>query len=145
MDKNLLKNIMLLHDDTIQILAKELGISHTTLLAKICENGNQFNQGEITRIKDRYNLTPGEVDNIFFTDLVTFTRNRKLPRMRSIKETAKYFKDLDPETQITESTIRRLISEGTIPVVKSGVKFLLNLDLLIDYLSGENQISKEEE
>lgn len=27
-------------------------------------------------------------------------------RMRSIRDTAKYFKDLDPETEITECTLR---------------------------------------
>lgn len=144
MDKNLLKNIMLLHDDTIQILAKELGISHTTLLAKICENGDQFSQGEISQIKDRYNLTPCEVDNIFFTDIVTFKESRKLPRMRSVKEVVNYFKETDPETQISEHFVRTIIANG-FPVVKTGKKFLINLDLFTAYLYGEYQISNEEE
>lgn len=53
-------------------------------------------------------------------------------RMRSIRETAEYFKEMDPETQITEKTLRNMIAEGTIPVVKTGVKALINLDLLLD-------------
>ena len=39
---------------------------------------------------------------------------------------------MDPETQITETTLRKMIAEGTIPVVKTGVKFLINVDLLLD-------------
>ena len=53
-------------------------------------------------------------------------------RMRSIRDVAKYFKELDPETEITEHTIRKMIAEGTIPAVKTGVKFLVNLDVLLD-------------
>lgn len=53
-------------------------------------------------------------------------------RMRSVRETAKFFKEMDPETEITETTLRKMIAEGTIPVVKTGVKQLLNLDLLLE-------------
>ena len=53
-------------------------------------------------------------------------------RIRSIRETAKYFKEMDPETEITEYTLRQMIAEGTIPAVKTGVKFLINLDLVLE-------------
>ena len=59
-------------------------------------------------------------------------------RMRSVRETAKYFKDLDPDTEITEYTLRKMISEGTIQVVKTGGKFLINLDLLLETLGSPN-------
>lgn len=36
-------------------------------------------------------------------------------KIRSIKQAADYFKQLDPETQITEYTLRKLIADGTIP------------------------------
>lgn len=52
-------------------------------------------------------------------------------RMRSIRETADFFKEMDPDTQITETTIRTMIAEGTIPAVETGVKYLLNLDQLL--------------
>lgn len=52
-------------------------------------------------------------------------------RMRSIRDTAKYFKDLDPDTEVTEHTIRKMIAEGTIPAVKTGIKYLINLDQLL--------------
>ncbi len=52
-------------------------------------------------------------------------------RMRSIRDTAKFFRENDPDTEITESTLRKMISEGTIPAVKTGVKYLINLDLVL--------------
>lgn len=55
-----------------------------------------------------------------------------MPKMRSIRETAQIFKEMDPGTQITETTLRKMIAEGTIPVVKTGVKFLINVDLLLE-------------
>lgn len=53
-------------------------------------------------------------------------------RMRSIRETARIFKEMDPNTQITEKTLRIMIAEGTIPVVKTGVKYLINVDVLLE-------------
>ena len=52
-------------------------------------------------------------------------------RMRSIKDAAKYFRELDPETELTEYTLRQMIKEGTIPAVKTGIKYLINLDQLL--------------
>ena len=49
-------------------------------------------------------------------------------KIRSIKQAADYFKQLDPETQITEYTLRKLIADGTIPSIKTGNKHLVNLD-----------------
>ena len=59
---------MKLHGDTNASLAKAIGISPQRLSAKINETGGaEFVQGEIEKIKDRYNLTPDEVNDIFFT------------------------------------------------------------------------------
>lgn len=68
MNKNMFKSKMKLHGDTNAILAKAIGISPQRLSAKINETGGaEFVQGEIEKIKDRYNLTPDEVNDIFFT------------------------------------------------------------------------------
>ena len=56
-------------------------------------------------------------------------------RIRSIRDTAKIFKEMDPNTEITETTIRKMVAEGTIPAKKTGTKYLINVDLLIDILS----------
>lgn len=52
-------------------------------------------------------------------------------RMRTIAETAKFFREMDENTPITESTLRKMISEGTIPAIKTGVKYLINLDTVL--------------
>ena len=52
-------------------------------------------------------------------------------KIRSIKQAADYFKQLDPETQITEYTLRKLIADGTIPSIKTGNKNLVNLDQVL--------------
>ena len=66
MKKELLRSIMVLHGDTNKDLAEYLGISEQSVSNKINENGTEFKQGEIARIKTRYNLTGEQVDRIFF-------------------------------------------------------------------------------
>jgi excisionase family DNA binding protein len=60
--------------------------------------------------------------------------------MRTIRDTAKWFKDHDPETEITEFAIRQMIKEGTIPAVKTGNKFLVNLDAVLERF-GADQVN----
>ena len=57
-------------------------------------------------------------------------------RIRSIRETAKIFKEMDPETEITETTLRKMIATGVIPAFKTGNKFLINVDLLMEMFEG---------
>lgn len=66
MNTERLRSVMILHGDTYKDLAEYLGISETSLGNKINEKGTQFKQGEIAKIKDKYNLSPEEVDAIFF-------------------------------------------------------------------------------
>lgn len=66
MKKELLRSIMVLHGDTNRDLADYLGISEQSVSNKINENGTEFKQGEISRIKERYNLSSEQVDSIFF-------------------------------------------------------------------------------
>ena len=66
MKKELLRSIMVLHGDTNKDLADYLGISEPSVSNKINENGTEFKQGEIARIKEKYNLTSEQVDSIFF-------------------------------------------------------------------------------
>lgn len=67
MNARLLKSKMVLHGDTNVTLAEALGITPQRLSAKLNEwEGAEFTQGEIIIIKDRYDLTPEEVDAIFF-------------------------------------------------------------------------------
>ncbi len=67
MNKELLRSFMVLHSDTNATLAEILGISTQSFSAKINENGTEFKQGEIATIKERYSLTPEQVEAIFFS------------------------------------------------------------------------------
>ena len=66
MNKELLRSIMVLHGDTNKDLAVLLEISEQSVSGKINEKGTEFKQGEIAKIRDRNNLTPKQVESIFF-------------------------------------------------------------------------------
>lgn len=68
MNKNKLRSQMALHGDTTKDLAEWLNITEQSVLNKINEKGTEFKQGEIRRIRERYNLSPDEVDEIFFAE-----------------------------------------------------------------------------
>lgn len=68
MNKNLLRSIMVLNGDTNATLAEYLGITEQSVSNKINENGSEFKQGEISKIKVRYNLDSATVDRVFFAD-----------------------------------------------------------------------------
>lgn len=51
-------------------------------------------------------------------------------RMRTIDQCAAYIKEQDAGTSLSKNALRTLISDGTIPSVRIGVKFLVDLDTL---------------
>lgn len=57
------------------------------------------------------------------------------PRLRTIREAACEIKSIDPNTAVTPYRIRQLILNGILPSVRAGNKYLLNLDLLLEYLN----------
>lgn len=70
MNKQKLVGIMHGKGDTQETLAIAIGISLQRFNAKINETGGaEFTQGEIQCIKERYTLTPEEVDEIFLSRL----------------------------------------------------------------------------
>lgn len=64
-------------------------------------------------------------------DSVTVIR---LPRMRTLAEAYAYIKEKDPETAISANFVRCLIVSGAVPRMKCGKKYLVDVDLLMDYL-----------
>jgi len=66
MNSALLRSIMVLHGDTNKDLADFLKISEVSVSNKINENGTEFKQGEIAKIKEKYGLTMEQVESIFF-------------------------------------------------------------------------------
>lgn len=67
-----------------------------------------------------------------------------VPRMRTVQQCVSYFKEQDPECCIGEWCVRKLVNEGKIPVRHSGRRILINLDTLIEYLSGGEDLEKKE-
>lgn len=65
-----------------------------------------------------------------------------IPRMRYPKDAAKYFKEKDPGTVVSENLIRRLILKDIVPSVKLGEGSrpvrMVNLDLLELYFDDPN-------
>ena len=59
----------------------------------------------------------------------------KPPHMRGIKQA-------DPYTALTEPALRRLIISKEIPSVRVGTKYLINMDILNNYLCGGTTESK---
>lgn len=66
MNKKLMRSVMALNGDTNATLAAFLGITEQSVSNKINENGTEFKQGEISKIKERYNLDGAMIDRIFF-------------------------------------------------------------------------------
>lgn len=62
----------------------------------------------------------------------------KSPRMRTLPKAYAEIIKLDPETSLSMRALRRLVSDGQIPTVKVANKVLINLDLLIQWLSCYN-------
>lgn len=67
MNGSMLKSVMVLNGDTIRDLADFLDISPQSVSKKINENKSEFKQGEIAKIKERYNLSADQVEAIFFS------------------------------------------------------------------------------
>lgn len=59
-------------------------------------------------------------------------------RMRTIPKAFEEIKQVDPDTDLTLRALRRMVSNGEIPVVRISNKVLINLDLLLDKLSRYN-------
>ena len=63
---------MKLHGDTGTSLSRFLGMARSTFSAKLNEtNGAEFTQGEISKIKDKYELSAIETVDIFFAQEVS--------------------------------------------------------------------------
>lgn len=56
--------------------------------------------------------------------------------IRTIKGALEEIKARDPKSDITMYAIRRMIKNNEIPYIRSGKKYLLNVEKLIDYISG---------
>lgn len=57
------------------------------------------------------------------------------PRMRTIDKAAEHFKEIDPDTAITKTALRTMVINKTLPSVKVGSKYLIDLAHIEQYMS----------
>lgn len=58
-----------------------------------------------------------------------------LPRMRGLAEAIEEIKAQDPQTALTLHALRSLVKTGTVPCVRAGSKYLINMAVLESYLA----------
>lgn len=58
-------------------------------------------------------------------------------RMRTVREAHKELRAADPKCGLGLTGLYRMVADGTIPSVRVGQKYLLDLDYLEGYLSGK--------
>ena len=63
------------------------------------------------------------------------TDTKKIPVVLTVKDAVHKIKEDCPGTAITENYLRQLIKDGVLPELKAGNKVLINLDVLIEYLT----------
>lgn len=56
--------------------------------------------------------------------------------VRTIKGCLEEIKARDPKTDITIYAIRRMVRQNEVPSIRTGKKYLVNVEKLIDYISG---------
>lgn len=56
--------------------------------------------------------------------------------IRTIKGALEEIKANDPKSDITEYAIRKIVKQGRIPYIRSGKKYLINVETLINYING---------
>lgn len=66
-----------------------------------------------------------------------------VPRMRTIAEAHKMLKELDPDTAITISRIRKMVNNNDVKNCRAGRRILLNFDDLLDRLANGDQTPPE--
>lgn len=51
-------------------------------------------------------------------------------RIRTIDKAVEYFREQDPETNMTKTALRRMVTTGQVQSVRVGAKYLVDLDIL---------------
>lgn len=59
-----------------------------------------------------------------------------MTRMRTVDQAAAWLLENDPETAVTKTALRRLVTTGQLPSVRVGSKYLIDLGTLEEYLKG---------
>lgn len=63
------------------------------------------------------------------------------PQMRTIDQIYEHIRTTDPESALTKTAIRHLVTTGAIHSVKIGAKYLVSVEAVEDYLSNAGKAS----
>ena len=58
-----------------------------------------------------------------------------IPQMRSLAEAMKTILEIDPQTSLTPTALRRLVRSEAIPSIKIGQKYLIDINAIWEYLA----------
>ena len=59
-----------------------------------------------------------------------------MPKIRTLTEAYNCIKEQDEGTAITPYALRRMVLSGKVPCTKAGKKYLIDMDVLFEYLKG---------
>ncbi len=71
-------------------------------------------------------------------------KKSNLPKIRTIDAAAEWLRENDPDTALTKTALRRLVVTGQLPSIRIGQKYLIDLDILSDYLRGSTTTAVDE-
>lgn len=69
---------------------------------------------------------------------------KTIPRMRTLPEAIRMLQELDPDTAITLTALRRMVMRSELPVTCIANKRLINFDVLLDYLQNPEPVEEVE-
>ena len=67
-----------------------------------------------------------------------------MSKYRTIIQAYNEIKTNDPDTALSLNYIRNILTDGSVPTIKAGVKVLVDMDVLYDFLSKDTQANKED-
>lgn len=62
-----------------------------------------------------------------------------VPRMRTLPEAVREIKEIDKNSALTVTALRRMVNNGDIPYIRIASKKLICLDILLDKLQNPTQ------
>lgn len=70
-----------------------------------------------------------------FKPLEKTVENVKVSRIRGIAKAVDEIKEADAETILTYDRLLRMVHDGTVPSIKLGRRYFVNMDILTEYLN----------
>ena len=68
-----------------------------------------------------------------------------MSRIRTLSQAYDALKEMDKHTAVTPNALRRMVVSGQISCTRAGKKYLIDLDVLLEYLKGTkpNEVNED--